>query len=63
VKNRKAAAEEVTRTLDQDLKEKKVLERVVRFSNKVFRQAAIEWLAATDQVWLNFISIFSIYLL
>jgi hypothetical protein len=49
-KKRKEAAEEVTRTLDRDLREKKVSERVVPYSDKLFRRAAIEWLVATDQV-------------
>ena len=50
VTKRKAAAEKVTRTLDRDLVEKKLAERVIPYSDKVFRQAAIEWLVATDQV-------------
>lgn len=50
VKKRKEAAEEVTRTLDCDLREMKTSERVVPYSDKLFRQAAIEWLVATDQV-------------
>lgn len=50
VQKRKAAAEIVTRTLDRDLREKKVTERVVPYSDKSFHQAAIEWLVATDQV-------------
>ena len=50
IKKRKEAAEEVTRTLDRDLREKKTSERVVPYTDKLFRQAAIEWLVATDQV-------------
>jgi hypothetical protein len=50
VKKRKEAAEEVTRTLDRDLVEKKMSERVVPYSDKLFRRAAVEWLVATDQV-------------
>ena len=38
------------RTLDQDLKEIEVPERIVPYSDRVFRQVAVEWLAATDQV-------------
>jgi hypothetical protein len=45
----KAAAEE-TRTLDRDLREKKPSERVIPYSDKLFRQVAVEWLVATDQV-------------
>lgn len=50
VKKRKEAAEEITRTLDRDLREKKLSERVVPYSDKLFHRAAIEWLVATDQV-------------
>jgi hypothetical protein len=50
VKKRKIAAEQVTRTLDRDLVEKKKSDRVVPYTDKNFRQAEIEWLAATDQV-------------
>ncbi|KIL57474.1 hypothetical protein M378DRAFT_60358, partial [Amanita muscaria Koide BX008] len=49
IKRRKAAAELVTRTLDRDLREKKPKERAVPYTDKAFRQAAIEWLVATDQ--------------
>ncbi|KAF8816167.1 hypothetical protein BYT27DRAFT_7221685 [Phlegmacium glaucopus] len=49
IKKRKAAAERVTRTLDRDLREKKLNERVVPYTHKAFHQAAIEWLVATDQ--------------
>ena len=47
VKRRKAAAEVQTRTLDRDLREKKA---AVRYTEKAFRKASIEWLVATDQV-------------
>lgn len=50
VKKRKDAAEEVTRTLDRDLREKKISDRVVSYSDKLFRRTAVEWLVATDQV-------------
>jgi hypothetical protein len=49
VLKRKAAAEQVTRTLDRDLREKKPPERIVRYSDNTFHHAAIEWLVATDQ--------------
>ena len=55
VKKRKADAEEVSRTLDCDLREKKLSERVVAYSDKLFRRVAIEWLAATDQVGNSFL--------
>jgi hypothetical protein len=48
VKRRKEAAEEVIRTLDPDLRERKI-ERIP-YSHKIFHQAAVEWLVATDQV-------------
>ncbi|KAI0245464.1 hypothetical protein BJV78DRAFT_1138445, partial [Lactifluus subvellereus] len=48
VKKRKEAKEEVHRTLDCDLWEK-VSERVVPYSDKLFRRTAVEWIAATDQ--------------
>jgi hypothetical protein len=38
------------RTLDRDLTERKLSERVIPYSHKGFCQAAIEWLIATDQV-------------
>ena len=50
VKKRKKNAEEATRTLDRDLREKKTSERVTPYSVKAFRRAAVEWLVATDQV-------------
>jgi hypothetical protein len=50
VKKHKKAAEDVIRTLDRDLRETIISERVVPYSDKLFCQAAIEWLAATDQV-------------
>jgi hypothetical protein len=50
IKKRKAATEEVTRTLDRDLKERQPLECVVPYSAQGFRRLAIEWLVATDQV-------------
>lgn len=51
VKKHKAAMELVTWTLDQDLKEKKIAEQAVPYSDSTFYQAAIEWLVATDQAW------------
>jgi hypothetical protein len=50
MKKRKMAAEKVTRTLDGDLRERKKPERVVPYTDRAFRQTAIEWLVATDQV-------------
>ena len=49
VKKRKEAAEQQVWTLDQDLREKKMTERVLLYSDKLLQQAAIEWLVATDQ--------------
>jgi hypothetical protein len=50
VKKRKAAADAATRTLDRDLREKKLPERVAPYTDKAFREAAIKWLVSTDQV-------------
>ena len=50
VKKRKEATEQATRTLDQDLVKKKLSDHVIPYSDKLFHQAAIEWLVATDQV-------------
>ncbi|KAK6995737.1 putative AC transposase [Favolaschia claudopus] len=59
VKARKAEAAEAKvleqQTLDPHLQKKP--ERVVRYSDKLFRDAAIEWLIATDQVSHSFSSI------
>jgi trans-aconitate methyltransferase len=52
----KAAAEVATRTLDRDLTEKKIAERVVPYSDQAFRRAIIEWLVSTDQVLARFLS-------
>lgn len=53
IKKRKAGAEQVARTLDQDLREKKLQDRVLPYTDKLFRQASIEWLVATDQVSIS----------
>jgi hypothetical protein len=50
IKKQKAAMEEATYTLDHDLREKKLSERVIPYSDKLFCQIAVEWVAATDQV-------------
>ncbi|KAG6894087.1 hypothetical protein C0992_007561, partial [Termitomyces sp. T32_za158] len=50
IKKYKANAKHVIQTLNGDLKEKKIKERVVKYTHKEFRRAAIEWLVATDQV-------------
>ena len=41
IKKRKAAVEEAARMLDCDLREKKLSERVIPYSDKLFRRAAI----------------------
>jgi len=53
IKACKQEAEKVNHTLDRDFTEKKMSERVIRYSDKLFRQAAVEWLVATDQVCLS----------
>ncbi|KAF8240518.1 hypothetical protein L208DRAFT_1189581, partial [Tricholoma matsutake] len=50
IKKQKAAVEEATRMLDCDLREKKLSERVIPYSDKLFHRAAIEWLVVTDQL-------------
>ena len=50
IKKHKAAIELVTQTLDRNLQKKKIKERVVPYSDKNFRQAAIQWLVSSDQV-------------
>jgi hypothetical protein len=37
-------------TIDAHMTERKLSERVVLYSDQLFRKAAIEWLIATDQV-------------
>ncbi|KAF8233554.1 hypothetical protein L208DRAFT_1216814, partial [Tricholoma matsutake] len=49
IKKCKEAVEEVTCTLDCDLREKKISEWVVPYSHKIFHHAAVEWLVAMDQ--------------
>ncbi|KAG6894635.1 hypothetical protein C0992_005301, partial [Termitomyces sp. T32_za158] len=49
VKKQKADEEHAVRTLDNDLQEKKLQEHAVRYTHKVFCQAAMEWLVATNQ--------------
>src|SRR5271155_3468336 len=57
VKKQKVAEEEATHTLDHDLREKKLSERVIPYSDKLFHRAAIEWLAATDQLRNSFLQL------
>ena len=47
---RKKEREESQRTIDSHLTERKLADRVMPYSDKIFRKAAIEWLIATDQV-------------
>ena len=54
MKKRKAAIELNTWTLDHDLKERKIAERVVPYLDKAFHRTAIEWLVAMDQVGIYF---------
>jgi hypothetical protein len=46
----KLKAEQSQRTIDGHLVEKKMADKTVAYSDKVFWQVAIEWLVATDQV-------------
>jgi len=47
---RKKKAEQAQRTLDASLVEKKLAKKVVPYSDRLFKTAAIQWLVATDQV-------------
>jgi len=51
----KARKENATQqSINAHLTERKLGERVVPYSDKLFKKAAIEWLVATDQVRLPF---------
>jgi hypothetical protein len=52
VKARKAKTERAQQTINAHLTEQKLAERVVPYSDKLFKKTAIEWLVATDQVSL-----------
>jgi hypothetical protein len=51
---RKKKAEQAQRTLDADMVEKKLVKRVVPYSDQLFKNAAIQWLVSTDQVCHQF---------
>lgn len=44
------AASEAQSRLDSHLREKPQKERVIPYTDDIFREAAIEWLVSTDQV-------------
>jgi hypothetical protein len=46
----KKKAAQAQQTIDVHMTERKLSERVIAYSDKVFRKAAVEWLVATDQV-------------
>jgi hypothetical protein len=50
IKKQKAAAEQATRTLDDDVIEMPPSEQIIPYSDKLFRRVALQWLVATDQV-------------
>ena len=52
-KRRNDAASDKQSRLDSHLREKPQKERVVPYSDDLFRSAAIEWLVSTDQVSLS----------
>ena len=52
VKTRKENTERAQQTINSHLTECKLAERVVPYSDKLFKRAAIERLVATDQVRL-----------
>lgn len=47
---RQATTKDTQQRLDSHLKEKPPQERVVPYTDDLFREAAIEWLVSTDQV-------------
>lgn len=47
---RNEKAKSAQRTLDSHLVQEKLASRVLSYTDQRFRQAAIEWLIATDQV-------------
>ncbi|KAG1793786.1 hypothetical protein EV424DRAFT_1335766 [Suillus variegatus] len=49
VKDRKAKAMRAQQAINSHLTECKLAERVVPYSDKLFKTAAVEWLIATDQ--------------
>ncbi|KAG1888027.1 uncharacterized protein F5891DRAFT_966302 [Suillus fuscotomentosus] len=49
VKDRKAKAMRAQQVINSHLTERKLAERVVPYSDKLFKTAAVEWLIATDQ--------------
>ncbi|KAG2346964.1 hypothetical protein BDR05DRAFT_877854 [Suillus weaverae] len=49
IKARKEKAEQAQQTINSHLTECKLAERVIPYSDKLFKRAAIEWLVATDQ--------------
>ena len=52
VKAHKKKTERAQQAINSHLAECKLTERIVPYSDKLFKKAAIEWLMATDQVHL-----------
>ena len=52
VKACKKKTEHAQQAIDSHLTERKLAERIVPYSDKSSKKAAIEWLVATDQVHL-----------
>jgi hypothetical protein len=50
IKAWKEKAEQAQQTINSHLTECKLAEQVIPYSNKLFKQATIKWLVATDQV-------------
>ena len=46
----KKKAAQAQQTIDVHMTERKLSERIIPYSDQLFRKAAIEWLIATDQV-------------
>jgi len=47
---RQATMKDTQQRLDPHLEEKRPVERVIPYTDDLFRNAAIEWLVSTDQV-------------
>jgi hypothetical protein len=56
-RRRDAQIRETQSHLDSHLREKPQKERVVPYTDEIFREAAIEWLVSTDQVHTSFLEL------
>jgi hypothetical protein len=63
VKAEKDKAAQAQQSINAHMTERKLSERVVPYSDKLFKKAAVEWLIATDQVSLVTTIVLSSYVL